>query len=73
MTEVNIYTDELGIPMVGLSGQITERSGAELADLVMRRIHIHTEDSDRYRHPLSLNASCTRAPETWVGRSAMGN
>lgn len=73
MTEINIYTDKLGIPMVGLSGQVTERNGAELADLTMTRIHNHTEDSDRYRHPLSLNASCTRAPETWVGGSAVGD
>ena len=62
MTAVNIYTDELGIPMVRLSGQFNERSGAQLADAIMLKIHIHTEDSDRYRHPLSLNASCTRAP-----------
>jgi len=73
VTGVNIYTDELGIPMVRLSGQFNERSGAELADAIMLKIHIHTEDSDRYPHPLSLNASCTRAPETWVGRSAVGD
>lgn len=73
MTEVNIYTDEIGIPMVRLSGQVNERDGAQLADAIMFKIHIHTEDSDRYPHPLSLNVACTRAPDTWVGRSAVGD
>ena len=73
MTAVNIYTDELGIPMVALSGQVDERSGAQLADAIMLSIRARTVDSDRCRHPLSLNASCTRAPETWVGRSAAGD
>jgi hypothetical protein len=73
VTVVDIYTDQLGIPMVRLSGQVTERNGAELADRIMLKIRLHTEDTDRYTHPLSLSTACTRAPETWVQQTPVGD
>lgn len=64
MTNVQVYKSEIGIPLVMLSGLVNESSGAELADKVMRHIRLATEDPAEFPHPLSLDAPCTRAPET---------
>ena len=66
MTDVQVFITEVGIPLVRLSGRADEPSGAELADKVMKQIHFATETDGEFPHPLSLRASCTRAPETWV-------
>jgi len=49
-----------GIPLVRLSGQVTERSGAELAAAVMEAIHYYTaEMPEQFAHPLSDSAPQT--------------
>lgn len=58
MTEVNVFVAG-GVPLVRLSGTVTERNGAELAAAVMSAIHYMTEDTTEYQHPLSLPAPCT--------------
>jgi hypothetical protein len=55
MTEINVFTG-CGIPLVRLSGKITERSGSELAAAVMSSIHFMSEDLAEFPRPLSLIA-----------------
>lgn len=45
-----------GLPLVRLSGRVTERSGRELATAVMSAIHFMTESPDDHPRPLSLQA-----------------
>lgn len=55
MTQVDVRVVG-GSPLVMLTGPITERSGADLAGLIMRSINVETDDPDEYRHPLSNSA-----------------
>jgi hypothetical protein len=45
-----------GLPLVRLRGQVTERSGRDLAAAVMSAIHFMTESPDEHPRPLSLEA-----------------
>lgn len=51
--DVRVVND---LPLVRLSGRVTERSGRELAAAVMSAIHFMTESPDEHPRPLSLEA-----------------
>jgi hypothetical protein len=59
MTNVQVFRSELGIPLIELSGVVTERDGAELAAKIMRAIYAATQVEDGYPHPMSLREPCT--------------
>lgn len=71
MIEISVYSDLLGLPMIRLSGQAGDCDGARLADEIMLKIRVHTEN--RHLHPLSLDTACTRAPQTQATRPAVGD
>ena len=61
MTYVKVFRSELGIPLIQLSGIVTERDGAELAAKVMRAIYAATQVEDGYPHPMSLREPFTHS------------
>lgn len=62
MTRLWVEDNRTGIPLVGIAGEITEKSGAELADRVMRQIHLHSGGRSGGDRPLSAMVVCVRAP-----------
>jgi hypothetical protein len=52
MTEINVFTS-CGIPLVRLSGKVTERSGSELAAAVMSSIHFISGYPAEFPHPIT--------------------
>jgi hypothetical protein len=46
MTNVKVFRSDMGIPLIELSGQVTERDGAELAAKVMRQIYLASKPGD---------------------------
>lgn len=56
MTDIRVST-AYGVPLLRLSGPLTQRNGVELATAVMSQIHFMSEDPDSgCPHPLSLTA-----------------
>jgi len=61
---VRVFQSEMGIPMIRLKGEVTEKDGAELASKVMEAILTATMGNPDYPCVMSERAPCTRAPDT---------
>jgi len=61
MTNVNVFRSEMGIPLIELSGDVTEKDGAELAAKIMRQIYLDTYEhgDDEYPAEMSLRDPIT--------------
>jgi hypothetical protein len=61
MTIVKVFRSEMGIPLIELSGDVTEQDGAELAAKIMRQIYLATGEhgEDDYPSEMSLRAPIT--------------
>jgi hypothetical protein len=52
---VKVFRSEMGIPLIELSGEVIEKTGAELADKIMREIYVATGDHGKNGYPAEMS------------------